>query len=298
MQGERANLAICGTLLRDYILILANTGMRHGTEAENLCWKHISLFEDKGLKYLEMSVTGKTGRRDIICRAGTINYLKRIQSRCPDIADMSFEQLIKSKLDVPVFRLPDGTASANLRQTFKIFMKDTGLLTCPRTGQDRTLYSLRHTYATFSLLNDGMDVHTLAVQMGTSILMIERHYSHLTPRLKKEMLTGKRYDTPHKDYTADLSNGFAVTDEDLQRAIDDVEIEEKLPNEPKVTAVAKSGSKRSEATSDEENVKNAQASLKALEMLSRGSRSKPTRYVNRANKIPAGETVLAVSSSR
>ena len=106
-------------------------------------------------------------------------------------------------------------------------MKDTGLLTCPRTGQDRTLYSLRHTYATFSLLNDGMDVHTLAVQMGTSILMIERHYSHLTPRLKKEMLTGKRYDTPHKDYTADLSNGFAVTDEDLQRAIDDAEIEEK-----------------------------------------------------------------------
>jgi hypothetical protein len=95
-------------LLRDYILILANTGMRHGTEAENLRWKHISLFEDKGLKYLEMSVTGKTGRRDIICRAGTINYLKRIQSRCPDIADMSFEQLIKARLEQPVFRLPDG----------------------------------------------------------------------------------------------------------------------------------------------------------------------------------------------
>ena len=93
--------------------------MRHGTEAENLRWKHISLFEDKGLKYLEMSVSGKTGRRDIICRAGTINYLKRIQSRCPDIAHLSFEQLIKSKRDEPVFRLPDGTASANLRQTFR-----------------------------------------------------------------------------------------------------------------------------------------------------------------------------------
>ena len=67
--------------------------------------------------------SGKTGRRDIICRAGTINYLKRIQSRCPDIAHLSFEQLIKSKLDEPVFRLPDGTASANLRQTFRILMK-------------------------------------------------------------------------------------------------------------------------------------------------------------------------------
>jgi hypothetical protein len=186
---------------------------------------------------------------------------------------MSFEQLIKSKLDVPVFRLPDGTASANLRQTFKIFMKDTGLLTCPRTGQDRTLYSLRHTYATFSLLNDGMDVHTLAVQMGTSILMIERHYSHLTPRLKKEMLTGKRYDTPHKDYTADLSNGFAVTDEDLQRAIDDVEIEEKLPNEPKATAVAKSGLKPSANSSSDTNDKSTQVSLKALDMLSSGALS-------------------------
>jgi hypothetical protein len=260
-------------LLRDYILILANTGMRHGTEAENLCWKHISLFEDKGLKYLEMSVTGKTGRRDIICRSGTINYLKRIQSRCPDIAGMSFEQLIKSKLAAPVFRLPDGTASANLRQTFKILMKDTGLLTCPRTGQDRTLYSLRHTYATFSLLNDGMDVHTLAVQMGTSILMIERHYSHLTPRLKKEMLTGKRYYTPDKDYTDDLANGFAVTDEDLQRAIDDVEIEEKLPNEPKANAVAKSGLKSSVKTSSDTNDKNTQASLKALELLGRGALS-------------------------
>ena len=47
--------------------------------------------------------------------------------------------------------------------------------------------------------------------------------------------TQHEYDTTHKDYTADLSNGFAVTDEDLQRAIDDTEIEEKLPNEPKGT---------------------------------------------------------------
>jgi hypothetical protein len=132
---------------------------------------------------------------------------------------------------------------------------------------------LRHTYATFSLLNDGMDVHTLAVQMGTSILMIERHYSHLTPRLKKEMLTGKRYDTPHKEYTADLSNGFAVTDEDLQRAIDDVEIEESLPQEPKADATATTGSNRGTHVSGDTNDKNAQASLKALEMLSRGSLS-------------------------
>jgi hypothetical protein len=37
-----------------------------------------------------------------------------------------------------------------------------------------------------------MDIHALAIQMGTSIGMIERHYSHLTPRLKKDMLS-KRF---------------------------------------------------------------------------------------------------------
>ena len=143
---------------------------------------------------------GKTGKRDIICRSGTINYLKRIQGWCPEVAEKSFEELIKQRVDSPVFRLSDGTASQNLRQTFKRLMIDIGLLTRARTGQNRTLYSFRHTYATFALLNDGMDIHTLAIQMGTSIAMIERHYSHLTPRLRKEMLTGKRYELSRDEY--------------------------------------------------------------------------------------------------
>ena len=181
-------------LMRDYVLIMANTGMRHGTEALNLRWKHVTLFEEKDLQYLEMSVTGKTGRRDIICRSGTINYLKRIHERSEDTRHIPFEDLLKQRIDLPVFRLPDGTVSKNIHQTFRRFVTDTGLITCPRTNRNRTLYSLRHTYATFALLNDGMVIHALAIQMGTSIGMIERHYSHLTPRLKKDMLTGKRYE--------------------------------------------------------------------------------------------------------
>jgi len=187
-------------LMRDYVLIMANTGMRHGTEALNLKWKHVTLFEEKDLQYLEMSVSGKTGRRDIICRSGTINYLKRIHECSEDIRNIPFEDLLKQRLDLPVFRLPDGTVSKNIHQTFRKFVTDAGLITCPRTGQNRTLYSLRHTYATFALLNDGMDIHALAVQMGTSIGMIERHYSHLTPRLKKDMLTGKRYELSRDEF--------------------------------------------------------------------------------------------------
>jgi integrase len=199
-QGKAGKPTDMRHLMRDYVLIMANTGMRHGTEALNLKWKHVTLFEEKDLQYLEMSVSGKTGRRDIICRSGTINYLKRIHERCDDIKHIPFEDLLKQRVDLPVFRLPDGTVSKNIHQTFRKFLTDTGLITCPRTGQNRTLYSLRHTYATFALLNDGMDIHALAVQMGTSIGMIERHYSHLTPRLKKDMLTGKRYELSREEH--------------------------------------------------------------------------------------------------
>lgn len=153
------------------------TGIREGTEADNLLWQHVHLFEDKGKQYLEMSVNGKTGRRDIICRANTLIFLKRIHERCGDISKMTFEQLLKAKVNKPVFRLSDGSVTKNLRQTFKAFLTDIGLLVCPRTGQSRTLYSLRHTYATFALVRDGMEIHTLATQMGTSIQMIERHYA-------------------------------------------------------------------------------------------------------------------------
>lgn len=179
-------------LMRDYVLILANTGMREGTETANLMWKHVRMFEENGHTFIEMSVRGKTGRRDIICRSSTLTYLKRIHERSADLSKMTFEQLLKAKVNKPVFRLSDGTVTRNLRQTFKAFLKFCGLLECPRTGKDRTLYSLRHTYATFALTRHGADIHALAKQMGTSVLMIERHYSHLTPRLKKEMFAGVR----------------------------------------------------------------------------------------------------------
>jgi integrase len=112
-----------------------------------------------------------------------------------------------------VFRLTDGTASKNLHQAFRAFVTEAGLITCPRTGQNRTLYSLRHTYAKFALLNDGMDIHALAIQMGTSIGMIERHYSHLTTRLKKDMLTGRRYELSAEEYTAQKARGGASVEE-------------------------------------------------------------------------------------
>ena len=50
-----------------------------------------------------------------------------------------------------------------------------------------TIHDMRHTYATFELLN-GTDIHTLARQMGTSVNMLERHYSKLTATMAAEKL--------------------------------------------------------------------------------------------------------------
>lgn len=199
-QGKGGKSRDMRYLLRDYVLILANTGMRHGTEAQNLRWRHVTVFTENGLEYVELYLHGKTKPHDAIGRSGTIKYLKRIHSRTHAIKGMDFYDVLKQKLDLPVFCLPDGTVTEHLRQTFKAFLKDAGLLTCPKTGQDRTLYSLRHTYATFALVNDGMDIHALARQMGTSVPMIERHYSHLTPRMKKDMFTGRRYDRSRDEF--------------------------------------------------------------------------------------------------
>lgn len=58
-------------------------------------------------------------------------------------------------------------------------------------GQSRSLYSLRHTYATFQILYGKIDLHTLAKNMGTSIAMLERHYSHLEVIHKAELLAGR-----------------------------------------------------------------------------------------------------------
>ena len=66
-------------------------------------------------------------------------------------------------------------------------MRDTGLLKNSE-GQNRTLYSLRHTYATVELLNNKTDIHTLSKQMGNSAGMLEKHYSKLTATMAAERL--------------------------------------------------------------------------------------------------------------
>jgi integrase len=191
-------------LLRDYVLVLSNTGIRHGTEAMGLRWRDIEWITQKnGERYLRLTVSGKIGKREPIARHNTEDYLKRLQERRAHLAKFSFDELLKKKVNEKVFVLEDGTETNSLAGTFRTLMRDSGLDKDRDVKSRRSLYSLRHTYAHFAILNETMDVYTLAKQMGTSVKMIEQHYGHLQPSQKADVIAGRRMNNPRAKASSD-----------------------------------------------------------------------------------------------
>jgi integrase len=174
-------------LLRDYVEMLLLTGMRHGTEALGICWKHIEWHTDKDIRYLRIWVNGKTGGRWLIAKHRAVDVLKRLHSRQQTHNGIEFEQLLKERTAHKLFTFSNGYQPPSLNGTFRRLMRDSGLEK-DAEGQTRTLYSLRHTYATLELIENRTDIHTLAKQMGNSAAMIERHYSKLTATMAAERL--------------------------------------------------------------------------------------------------------------
>jgi integrase len=173
-------------LLRDYVEILLLTGIRHGTEAMGLCWHHLEWHEHERKKYLRLWVSGKTGGRWLIAKHRAVQVFERLAARQKDLEGKSFETILNSRQKERVFRFTNGYQPHSLNAAFTRLMKQSGLLK-GTDGQNRTLYSLRHTYATMELLA-GVDIHTLAKQLGNSAQMIEQYYSKLTATLAAERL--------------------------------------------------------------------------------------------------------------
>lgn len=174
-------------LLRDYIEMLLYTGMRHGTEAMGIRWRDLEWHTKDGVRYLRIWVDGKTGGRWLIAKHRAVDVLKRLHARQRDICALSFETTFAERVPHLLFRFSDGHQPHSLVGTFRKLMRDSGLLV-DGAGQTRTLYSLRHTYATLALLEGGADIHTLSKQMGNSAAMIERHYSKLTATMAADKL--------------------------------------------------------------------------------------------------------------
>ena len=173
-------------LLRDYVELLLATGMRCGKESLNMLWQHIEWHTVNDVRYLRIWVSGKTGGRWLIAKHRAAVALERLAMRQAAVG-MSLETTLEKKLPLKVFAFDDGSQPYGLEGTFKRLLAAAGLSLDKSSGQQRTLYSLRHTYATMELLA-GTDIHTVARQMGTSVLMLEKHYSKLTATMAAEQL--------------------------------------------------------------------------------------------------------------
>jgi integrase len=167
--------------------MLLLTGMRHGTEAMGIKWRDIEWHTDKGIRYLRIWVDGKTGGRWLIAKHRAVEILQRLHTRQKDICELSFETTLQTRIPHLLFRFSDGHQPHSLVGTFRRLMRDSGLA-LDANGDNRTLYSLRHTYATLEMLRGEVDIHTLSKQMGNSAAMIERHYSKLTATMAAERL--------------------------------------------------------------------------------------------------------------
>lgn len=192
--GHRQETRELREVMFDYVSFLGHTGVRAGTEAYNLKWKNLSLFGSGNkdtLDYLAVNVDGKRGKRELIARDVVKAHLERIIEYNPRIKHTTVESAIKAKLDEYVFvnRSGERVSTDALRGAFRLFLEHHNMRV-GADGKNRSLYSLRHTYAT-SALASGRDIHKLAVQMGTSVEMLEKFYSKVSARLNASEHAGR-----------------------------------------------------------------------------------------------------------
>jgi len=167
----------------------ANTGIRVG-EARTLKWRDIRevAVSDDVPSNIVLTVSGKTGKREVVSASPDIKkYLKRIHDL--RIEELATEENPKTKLDPEslVFCHKDGSEIGSFKKSFAALLK-SAKVERDTHGQIRTLYSLRHTYATFRLQN-GVHQFTLAKNMGTSVAMLEQYYGHTSNITSADELT-------------------------------------------------------------------------------------------------------------
>ena len=172
--------------LQQFVLILANCGVRIG-ELRHLTWEDVTrqnYDEDETKVRVLLNTRGKTGIREVVCNKGTEVFFMRLY-------DHRKEELNSHpSTDSFVFCHRDGKPLGTMRRGFNNLLEDLNL-THDSMGRKRTLYSLRHTYATFRL-GEEVSPYLLAKQMGTSVDMLEKHYGQVVNRLVATQITKTR----------------------------------------------------------------------------------------------------------
>lgn len=178
-------------LLHQFMVIAVETGMRT-KELFNLNWGHIEGFRD-----LLNKPSGELN--DIYILA--YGKGKQPQRLVPtDDAFRAFEHLWNSQVKLhqteptdtdPVFSSFEGKRLGSLKKALNGLLEAADLKV-DSSGRVYSAYSFRHSYATWQLQADPpMDIYTLAINMRTSVKMIEDYYSDVIPADRERALRGR-----------------------------------------------------------------------------------------------------------
>lgn len=146
--------------LHDYVLLMANTGLRPD-EMKRLEHRDVEIVEDEDTDetILLISVRGKRGVGYCKSMPNAVRpYQRLVERNHPEPTDLVFPKSHAGLLN-------------------NILEEEN--LKFDREGQRRTAYSLRHTYICFRLM-EGADIYQIAKNCRTSVEMIEKFYaSHI-----------------------------------------------------------------------------------------------------------------------
>lgn len=192
-----------------FIMFLLHSGLRVG-EAREMRWSDIKFDievegEEERIAEVRVSKATKKGQaRFVQTQPAANNALKEWRKVSPHAAKNDWVWFGQQ-------HDADGKATqvGDLNKSFQQYLRaiefdgrQDGLLN-DRDGDRRSLYSLRHTYATLRLEKGDVSVYDLSLNMGCKVKQIETHYSHVVSKQRRQQITR----TVRKKVTADMGQG-------------------------------------------------------------------------------------------
>lgn len=189
-QDETRRIKITADLY-NMIVFMVN-GFIRPTDLKTMQHKHVEIIRDDHT-YLRLSLPESKGHDKPIA---TMERAVDVYERQCKLYESDGLTKPDDYVFMPQYANRD-TALKRLRQQFNFLLDDLGLKNDAR-GNERTIYSLRHTCIMFPLLNgDGIDMLTLARNARTSVEMIERFYaSELTGEMNIDLIQSQRKRKP------------------------------------------------------------------------------------------------------
>ena len=181
------------TQLYHFVIFMLNSGLRVG-EAREMRWRDITFDQpsedfDEAICVVGVRKATKTSQnRDVQTQPNANKTLKEWRDKSPytDGNDLVWFGQQKASDNKP-------KPFSNLNKSFQHFLSrlpvegtETGLL-FNKEGEKRSLYSLRHTYATVRR-EHGVEYADLALNMGCKREQLERHYDHSTSNTRRSAI--------------------------------------------------------------------------------------------------------------